>query len=149
MPYKNNLTTFSLLTIMVLTLMSSCKEKPSSEVNNEVPAYENPEFLAFYDQFSKDSVYQLAHTVWPLEGMPRMKDSLDTPDPNFMWKQEDWTLHKPYDDMDGTYSREFMDLGGVVVERISDMSDTYSMERRFGKLSSGWHLIFYREMGVY
>jgi len=51
--------------------------------------------------------------------------------------------------MNGTYIREFIDIPGIVSERISDESGQYSMERRFGKLSSGWHLIYYREMGRY
>lgn len=132
-------------------LIFSCKEKTVNEVvmSSETPTYETEEFLTFYDRFGKDSTFQMDHTVFPLEGMKSLKDSLDVPDPNFRWTADHWVMHKPYDDMGGTFAREFMDLNGLVIERIGDPSGRYTLERRFGKLSSGWHLIYYRELGIY
>ncbi len=147
---NNNFTRYIVTVNLILLTLFACKNKPSGvHDTSELPAYQTEEFKTFYDRFSTDSIFQLEHTVFPLEGLKAQRDSLDVPDPSFRWQKESWILHKPYDDMDGTFSREMLDLNGLVIERISDQSGKYSMERRFGKLSSGWHLIYYREMGMY
>ena len=131
-------------------MLQACKNKEKTNGTEPTfPTYETTEFKDFYEKFSRDSIFQLDHTVFPLEGMKRLTDSLEEPIADFRWQKENWVMHKPYDDMDGTFSREMLDLNGLVIERISDQSGKYSMERRFGKLSSGWHLIYYREMGMY
>jgi len=150
MPWNNNNIRYLSLVCFFIFHLQACKnkEKPNDD-EPKVPTYDTPEFKDFYEKFSSDSIFQLDHTVFPLEGMKRLEDSLDEPNTDFRWQKENWVLHKPYDDMDGTFSREMLDLNGLVIERISDPSGKYSMERRFGKLSSGWHLIYYREMGMY
>jgi hypothetical protein len=152
MPYRNKQRKgfgAAAFLLILLACTSSCSNKAGNEAQNEMPVYESEEFTTFYDRFGKDSLFQLEHTVFPLEGMKRPLDSLDVPDPSFRWEKEEWIMHKTYDDMEGTFSREFMDLGGLVIERISDESGKYTMERRFGKLSDGWNLIYYRELGIY
>jgi hypothetical protein len=144
---KNLLLLFAFATLAIA--VSSCKQKKQEEqISEETPMYYSEEFKAFYDQFSTDSTFQLEHIVFPLEGRRRQKDSLDIIPDDFRWQMEDWKIHRPFDDMNGTYSREWLDVSGIVVERISDYSNTYSMERRFGKLSAGWHLIYYQEMDM-
>ncbi|MBK9736697.1 MAG: hypothetical protein IPO92_17760 [Saprospiraceae bacterium] len=137
---------------MILIGFNNCKQKAREDIaaDTKIPMYETAEFKQFYDAFSTDSVYQMEHIIFPLEGARRLIDSLDKADPDFRWQKENWVLHKQYDDMNGTFSREMLDLSGsIIIERISDNSGKYSMERRFGKLSSGWHLIYYKEMGMY
>ena len=136
---------------LVFFCIVSCKNKEiKEEVEVNVPALsESADFQDFYNKFSTDSLFQLEHIVFPIEGLKSQKDSLDIPDPNFRWTLENWVIHHPYDDMNGTYSREFIDIPSLVIEKISDTSGQYTMERRFAKLSSGWHLIYYREMGKY
>lgn len=151
MPSKSNSILHWVIFILCIQLFA-CKSKTKDEPALEpeqASVYESAEFQDFYQKFSTDSVFQMEHVVFPLEGMRSPKDSLDIIDPNFRWQQDSWKIHKPYDDMNGTYIREFIDIPGIVSERISDESGQYSMERRFGKLSSGWHLIYYREMGRY
>jgi hypothetical protein len=152
MPYKNKVhNTIWGVTCLLISIFygMSCSSKTGNGQPTGAPVYDSEEFKAFYDRFGKDSIFQLAHTVFPLEGMRRPLDSLDIPEPLFRWQQENWVMHKAYNDMDGTFSREFIDLGGLVIERISDESGRYTMERRFGKLADGWHLIYYRELGMY
>jgi hypothetical protein len=151
MLYKIKPIKLFLIISLVCFNLFSCKNR-NTETVVETKAegiYDSAEFQDFYQKFSTDSAFQMEHTVFPLEGMRSLQDSLDIPDPNFRWTQDNWRLHKPYDDMNGTYSREFVDFAGIVVEKISDTSGQYTMERRFSKLSSGWHLIYYREMGRY
>ncbi len=150
MPCNSSFLRNHFLVFVLIIIIISCKSK-LKETSESIgtPTFETEEFLQFYDKFGKDSLFQMEHTVFPLEGMQRLKDTLDLPDKNFRWKQENWVIHRPYNDMDGTFSREFLDLHGIVIERIADASGKYSMERRFAKLSVGWHLIYYREMGMY
>lgn len=128
----------------VVFLLLSCKEKTAS--TTALAAYDTEEFKAFYEQFSNDSTFQMQHIVFPLEGRKRLIDSTEVHNPDFRWEEKDWLIHKSFDDMNGTFTRTFWDVSGIVIENISDTSETYLMERRFGKLSSGWHLIYYQEM---
>ncbi len=147
MPLKNRIFIFSILFIGILVFFSCKNKKASTKADN--PAYNTEEFLIFYDRFSKDSVYQMEHIVFPLEGKKAPVDSLYRDDDDFRWNTDGWILQKEYDDVDGTFSREFLDINGLIIERIGDVSGKFTMERRFGRLSSGWHLIYYREMGMY
>lgn len=127
----------------------SCKNKAETENDENIAMYETKEFKDFYERFGKDSVYQMQHVVFPLEGVRAMRDSLDIPDPSFKWQEDKWIIHGLFDDMNGTFIREFLSMKGIVIEKITDQSGTFTMERRFAKLSSGWNLIYYREMGRY
>lgn len=137
---------------LLLLWQYGCKKaNPSDapETNSVQMINEGKEFQEFYQKFSTDSVFQIEHTVFPLEGIRSPKDSLDKIDPNFRWSRDQWIIHRSFDDANGTFSREFVEIPGLVTEIISDQSGQFTMERRFGKLSSGWHLIYYREMGKY
>lgn len=129
----------------------SCKNKAASvqTEDEDTPLFESKSFRTFYDRFATDSVYQMQHIVFPLEGVRAHTDSLSQYDPNFKWEANTWKIHGPFDDMDGTFNREFISMKGIVIEKISDRSGSFTMERRFGLLSSGWNLIYYREMGKY
>jgi hypothetical protein len=145
---KIALSGFYILFIYVIFLLAGCKNNITAD--QQVALYDTEEFKTFLDSFSQDSVFQMSHIAFPLEGMPAPKDSADVINPDFRWTADSWVLHKPYDDYNGTFSRELIDLaGGIVIERVSDASGLYSMERRFAKLSDGWNLIYYREMGKY
>ena len=129
--------------------MVSCKNKGKVASDDNAALYDSKEFQAFYERFSTDSLYQMQHIVFPLEGIRSLKDTLDVIDPDFKWQEDTWVIHGSFDDLNGQFTREFLSMKGIVIERISDKSGTFSMERRFGLLSSGWYLIYYREMGRY
>ena len=139
---------FSFICLLSLHVLS-CKNKEKIDPDNEVALYDTKEFNDFYERFGKDSVYQMQHIVFPLEGIRPLKDRLDVPDPNFKWQENTWVIHGAFDDLNGQFNREFISMKGIVVERISDKTGAFSMERRFARLSSGWNLIYYREMGKY
>lgn len=149
MPSKFKWVYFCFLSCLLTTLACKQSSKEVPETSNGEADFESEAFKTFYEKFSTDSAYQMDHIVFPLEGVRSLTDSLQKQDPDFKWQQNEWILHKPYNDQNGTFSREFKSMNGLVIEKITDMSGTYSMERRFGKLSAGWHLIYYREMGPY
>ncbi|MBK9255033.1 MAG: hypothetical protein IPM42_06055 [Saprospiraceae bacterium] len=139
-----------LIFLFIISVGISCRQKVASTDDAKgTPVYMTEEFLTFIDKFSTDSLFQMEHILFPLEGKPAMKDSLDVIPDDFRWQKEDWTIHRPYDDMNGTFTRELVDFNGIVMEIISDTSGKYSMERRFSKLDDEWHLIYYKSMGVH
>jgi hypothetical protein len=139
------------LFLLIFSLgVSSCKSKNNAENDEAIPLYETEEFKTFYKQFSTDSAFQMEHIVFPLEGMRAPNNEKDMNSLSYQWQKEDWKVHSAFDDANGTFSIEMLDLSGkMVIEIISDESGLFSMERRFAKLSDGWNLIYYKEMGKY
>ena len=134
--------------LLVCLLISSCKRNTTS-TNDTDSAYVSKEFKEFYDKFGSDSIFQMEHIVFPLEGARAMTDPGDSLDVEVLWQPDEWVIQKTFNDLNGQFSQEFFDLSGIVIERIADTSGKFTMERRFGKLSSGWHLIYYKEMGMH
>ncbi|MBK6362385.1 MAG: hypothetical protein IPG18_03460 [Saprospiraceae bacterium] len=134
--------------LAVTFIFVSCKDKKGNDEKEETPLYETAEFKEFYNKFSTDSAFQMDHVVFPLDGMKAPEN--DTMAVKHQWQREDWKIHTTFDDANGTFSVEMLDLAGkMVIEIISDESGLFSMERRFAKLSDGWNLIYYKEMGKY
>ncbi len=66
-----------------------------------------PDFLAFYQRFHDDSLYQLEHIIFPLQGIPAEADSATIVDGRFRWQKEDWIMHHPIEDSRTQFSRKF------------------------------------------
>lgn len=111
-----------------------------SEELNQLPE----DFKPFYNAFQSDSMFQLDHIAFPLE---RITD--DSIQVKSEWTRENWTLHRPFDDKNGAFSRSFEVSAPFVVEHIIDLTGEFTMMRRFAKLSDGWNLIYYKPMGRY
>ncbi len=102
-----------------------------------------PEFNAFYEQFHSDSLFQMEHIIFPLEGLPANADSLTFAEDNFRWQKEDWLMHRSLEDGAG-FSRDFQVLGDqIVVEYVRHSSGQVGMIRRFAKMGDKWYLIYY------
>ncbi|MEM6724958.1 MAG: hypothetical protein AAF598_13040 [Bacteroidota bacterium] len=117
---------------------------PPSEVASAeaLPA----DFKAFYKQFHEDSLFQMAHISFPLEGVPNYIDSSYTG--NYFWKKEDWRMHRPFDPTFGGYDRSFSYNEYMVEETISDQYD-FGTLRRFYKMDEEWMLIYYAGMNKF
>ncbi|MEO1627576.1 MAG: hypothetical protein AAFV25_20665 [Bacteroidota bacterium] len=106
-----------------------------------------PDFFQFYTRFHEDSSYQLSHIRFPLQGLPPNVDSLTLVSGQFRWTADNWTVHKPFDTMEGEFQQYFDGFGpDMVVERIQHKSGAYGMQRRFARFEDGWQLIFYAAM---
>ncbi|MFT4666922.1 MAG: hypothetical protein ACI8YQ_001147 [Polaribacter sp.] len=103
-------------------------------------------FEAFYERFHSDSLFQIAHITFPLEGVPRL-DSLGRYPEGFRWQQENWLLHRPFDIRDSSFVQNFIPLTeGIIVEEIRDVNGLFSMQRRFARIGEEWRLIYYASM---
>lgn len=129
-----------LFTLMILTCMVvSCQNSSSKISGNESFSDENvveiPEdFPPFYERFHTDSSFQMAHITFPLNAS---SDSTK-------WQKEDWVIHKPFNDMNGEFTRSFDNVNGMMIETIREKSGFVEIERRFGKVGPDYHLIYYR-----
>ncbi|MEL6862910.1 MAG: hypothetical protein AAFP19_00765 [Bacteroidota bacterium] len=108
----------------------------------------NPQdFDVFFERFHTDSLYQIEHVLFPLQGLPPDVDSITLAEGRFYWQKSDWRMHRPFDDMDGTFIRELIPFGDdIMLEQIKDNSGQYGMQRRFAYFDDGWQLIYYSAM---
>lgn len=103
-----------------------------------------PGFLAFYQRFHEDSLFQLEHVTFPLQGIPGDADSATIVDGRFRWQKEDWLMHHPIEDSGMEFSRSMKKFGEeMVIENISVAGGQYGMQRRFSKSGDDWYLIYY------
>ena len=126
----------------LLLLICSCKKNTGSISNvHQLPK----DFTQFYDKFHDDSLYQMEHIIFPLEGMPASEGKLT--DPDFKWMKEDRQIHKPFTDPNGDYTRELFAMdSSIVIEKIRLKNNEFGMERRFAKSNDEWYLIYYAAM---
>ncbi|HOY04771.1 MAG TPA: hypothetical protein PLO67_05170 [Saprospiraceae bacterium] len=141
------------LLFSALAVFLSCKQNtpaaPQVESvttsDTQLPA----DFNAFYEKFHKDSVYQMAHISWPLQGdTAEQVDSTHYQKKNIYWEQASWIMHRTVDYSSGDYKRQVQALGdGIVIEFITITAGGYGIERRFAKQPDGeWNMIFYSDM---
>lgn len=135
-----------LFIIVVIVLVGiGCRQKEGQAAEIQ-PKVLSEDFESFYEKFHTDTVFQMRSIIFPLEGMPTRADSTIIIPPDFRWQKKNWLVHKPFDDMNGTFSRSFLNFNSIIIEKISDNSGLYTMERRFAKLGGEWHLIYYKEL---
>lgn len=106
------------------------------------------DFITFYDRFHTDSLYQMDHIVFPLEGLP---NAIEVPDTvatkRFFWQQNEWKKHNHFTDPSGQFDHWYQVLDERVIEHWVQMKGTDMMiQRRFAKLENGWNLIYYAGM---
>lgn len=137
---------FFLIPICILIAIS-CKPKsvPETEPIMQVEEPISEAFWTFYETFHTDSIFQIEHTQWPLQGLPSSEDQLPISG-SFTWQKEDWVTHHLFDDMNGTFEQKFTKMGHLILEKISDKSGTFQMEKRYANLGDGWMLIYYAGM---
>mgnify|MGYP000188651632 CR=1 FL=1 len=130
-------------TFLIISLFS-CKDKNETpqDIYVEIPE----DFVEFYDKFHSDTIYQIEHIHFPLEGIPAMSKGTDLEGFSFWWERDGWKYHKPFDAMDGTFTRDFSNFAGIITETIRDNSGQFTMVRRFSKMDGEWKLIFYKQL---
>ncbi len=134
------------LFIYTTLILFSCKSKESNTIQEK---HQLPDsFVEFYIQFHTDSIYQMNHIIFPLEGIPPLTDSLIQAEDfkNFKWQKEDWVLHRNMTELENNFKREYQEYGGIIIETINHSSNAFSMTRRFAQLGDDWHLIYYAAM---
>lgn len=135
------------LPFLLLPLFFACKNEPKAAAitTEETPLPAG--FTEFYQRFHTDSIFQMAHIVFPLEGLPPQADTKALADKSFRWQAEDWQMMRPVDWQMSEYERIILPLGSTLVEEhIVHPESGIGMKRRFSVIGDEWHLIYYAGM---
>ncbi len=144
---------------LVSLSLLSCGDRSASSASN-IPVQPDqvtqitegqlpPGFLDFYEKFHADSLYQMAHIAWPLQGVTSVPvDSGTYVKKSIFWEPQNWRMHRPVDFSSGDFKRRWELMGDeLIVERIAYAAANFGLERRFIKSDSGdWELIYYSDM---
>ena len=108
-----------------------------------------PDFLVFYTQFHSDSIYQMEHINFPLEGFPAYADSVTVADKTFKWEKEDWKMHKNMDERKDNFHKNLSVVSdGLIFEHVPTNDKKLWMERRFLKSNGEWRLIYFSDLNL-
>ena len=135
---------FSLFTLF----LSSCKNDVKLPEQDAKGLGLPDGFAEFYNKFHKDSLFQVAHIDFPLEGYPSglQKDSTQNAE-SFRWTADKWQMQSLQFFNDVDFTRTFESPMPIVVnEIIIQKQNGYGTLRRFLNRDDGWHLIFYSDM---
>lgn len=118
------------------------KEEPAEAlVGDTLPA----DFVLFYEQFHRDSSFQMDRIIWPLEGVPDNAGDRLT-DRTFRWQRDEWRIMKPID-VQSSFQREFLPMSDeLIIEKITNNTGQFGLIRRWAVISGDWHLIYYAGM---
>lgn len=141
-----------------LALFTACGERTPSASNMPAEAEQTsqqaegqlpPDFEAFYRRFHTDSLFQIEHIVWPLQGLTAVEtDGGNLQKQAVYWELKTWRMHRPVNFGSGEFKRRVEVLGDeLVVEHISYAAANFGLERRFVRRSDGdWELIYYADI---
>lgn len=133
-------------TLLVMTVLRKLNPQPPSATAQNTPSTAGA-FDDFYKRFHSDSVYQIEHILFPLQGLPAEADSATLVDGNFYWQKDDWKMHKAFDTEDNAFQVELQAVtDNVYEELIFHKLSGYAMIRRFAKVNEDWYLTYYSGM---
>jgi len=121
-------------------LWANEKTSTTSSSDDELPR----DFLTFYHNFHQDSLYQIDHILFPLQG--QRSDSLGQNN-SYAWSDTTWKLHHPISFLGTTYEQVFQIAPGFITDIVYSEKYNLSMIRRFVRTSNSYQLVFYKEMG--
>jgi len=108
-----------------------------------------PDFMVFYSQFHSDSIYQMKHINFPLEGFPAYADSLTVLEKTFRWQEEDWRMHRNMEERKQDFHKNLVQVSdGLIFEYIPTGDNKLWMERRFLKTGNEWRLIYFSDLNL-
>ncbi len=120
--------------IICLAACRGDKGQQTTEDLSTIFSSELPEdFLSFYMRFHTDSLFQIDHVIFPLK--------MKTDGSNYY--PDDWRMHRPFADQDGEYQQSFININGLIIEKIVSSNQVFRMERRFSKSNEAYNLIYY------
>jgi hypothetical protein len=110
-------------------------------------ASEYADFVAFYQRFHQDSLYQMEHIVFPLDGLPAEADSTVMAGGTFKWQRDSWRMHKGFDLESSGFEQELQPLGkDLITETFFHEKTGFGLMRRFARIDGEWNLIYYAGM---
>ena len=131
----------------MITLLFSCKTKESKLIADNPPTLP-ADFEEFYKKFHQDSIYQIEHCIFPMEGLPDQMDST-IDQRSFRWQRETWRMHRPINDSFGLKKSYTMVGDNMITERMLNEKQGIGIERRFALMNGEWYMIYYVGLNQY
>lgn len=135
-----------IIVLFLLTSLVACQPKDkttSKEISKEDTTVLPEDYISFYEKFHTDSLYQMSHIQWPLQGIQTEERDSNIINGRFYHKQENWLMHKSLSEEMG-YSQSTKILADDLLEEtMVDSQGQFGMKRRFAKISKEWYLIYY------
>lgn len=128
-------------------LFCGCQANDGDQQANEALVEDNlpADFVSFYEEFHRDSSFQMDRIIWPLEGVPDNAGDRLT-DRTFRWQRNEWRIMQPTD-VQSSFQREFLPLSNeLIIEKITNNTGQFALIRRWAVISGDWHLIYYAGM---
>lgn len=128
---------------LLLSGMFTACQAPENDGSGHLDSAESHDgFEEFYTRFHQDSLYQIQHIQFPLQGVSSNPTDHHSA---FRWYRKDWRMHHLFDEQTTGFQSTFTRLGDdFVIERIDHRNGQYGMERRFSRLGDQeWFLIYY------
>ena len=137
--------------LFLLVFNPGCKNQGAQSGDADTSAKPDTlpkDFVEFFDKFHDDSVYQMAHILFPLEGLPSAQSDSDTlTTTRYFWQKEGWKKHNRFTDPSHQFDHWYEVINDRVIEHWIQMKGTnLVIRRRFAKLDDGWYLIYYAGM---
>ncbi|MEN0003035.1 MAG: hypothetical protein AAF798_02785 [Bacteroidota bacterium] len=136
----------SILLLLCLSAIS-CQNTSAPQEAPSVPSdirTRFQDFADFYKAFHADSLYQVEHVNFPLEGLPAEADSATIMQSTFRWQKADWTMHRGFNVEGSEFQQDFLPLGDdLIIEKFVHPQSGWGIIRRFAKLDGEWYLIYY------
>jgi len=128
-----------------MIFLSGCQSNINNSSQETEVIEDDNGFIDFYHKFHTDSLFQMAHISFPLEGTPSVSDTVYDGTGTYYHQKEDWLMHRPIDMSTGEFKNEF-DMGEVLVtERIIN-NQNFMLVRRFYFNGKDWSLIYYGDL---
>ena len=132
---------------MFLIVFTFCKNN-DPKIINEASLALPEDFISFYDKFHQDSLFQIEHCIFPMEGLPDQMDS--TVDHQaFRWTKDIWRMHHLINDSFGLTKSYTMLGDNMITERMLNEKQGIGIERRFARMNNDWNLIYYVGLNQY
>jgi hypothetical protein len=142
--------------MMILILGLSCKHKnQTNQIDTANKEIINAEFLKlpedfqqFYKAFHQDSVFQMNHIDFPLQGIPDQADPDENYESSYFYTADQWILHKEFNPL--KFEIFYLRFGDIIIEeRIIEKQHQLMVVRRFAKNAKDWRLIYYAGVNKY
>ncbi len=135
----------NLFFISLLCLLIACGGDSGSSTATTEPIEDVNGFAAFYEKFHSDSIFQMEHIRFPLEGVPSVANTTYDGTSTFYWQKDNWSMHRPIDLSTGEFTREF-DMSPIMVEERITNAQKFRLVRRFYYSNNEWALIYYADL---
>lgn len=140
---------FVTLTVLSLAVVAcrNANNAPAQPLESAAPLPAG--FEDFYRKFLTDSVYQVSHITWPLQGLRTVNRDSTLGNAPGQWEQKDWRMQRlEWVENSEDFKREFQAMGDIlVIERVRTVAAKFGIERRYAKQANGeWELIFFADL---